>query len=90
MLISVINIVTLLSLFFFNQVDRLAKEILTCETEVGSAVAAEDSTSIEPKFGTVRKTEAKQLNSKYIFLAVIFLIISMAAVLLFQLESCPF
>lgn len=72
------------------QVDRLAKEIPTCETEVGSAVAAEDSTSIEPKFGTVRKTEAKQLNSKYIFLAVIFLIISMAAVLLFQLESCPF
>lgn len=90
MLISVINIVTLISLFFFNQVDRLAKDIPTCESEVGSPVAAEDSTSIESKFGTVRKTEAKQLNSKYIFLAVFILMISMAAVLLFQLESCPF
>eukprot|EP00268_Persea_americana_P056581 TRINITY_DN6692_c0_g2_i1.p1 TRINITY_DN6692_c0_g2~~TRINITY_DN6692_c0_g2_i1.p1 ORF type:complete len:742 (-),score=191.23 TRINITY_DN6692_c0_g2_i1:324-2549(-) len=72
------------------QVDRLAKDIPTCESEVGSPVAAEDSTSIESKFGTVRKTEAKQLNSKYIFLAVFILMISMAAVLLFQLESCPF
>lgn len=89
-LISVINIITLLPLFFFNQKDRFAKDISTCENEVGPAVAAEDSASIGSKLSMVKKTEAKHLNSKYIFLAVIFLIISMGVVYLFQLESCPF
>ncbi|KAF8399239.1 hypothetical protein HHK36_015104 [Tetracentron sinense] len=65
------------------QVDNSAKDAPVCETEEGPAFFTS-----QPE--TMRTIEAGQLNSKYIFTAILILLISVIAVYLFQQESCPF
>ncbi|RWR74493.1 WPP domain-containing protein [Cinnamomum micranthum f. kanehirae] len=70
------------------QVDKSAKEAeagLTCETEVGPTASGTEST-----LGLMRKLVARRLNSKYVFMAVFILLISVAVSYLFQQESSPF
>ncbi|KAF8407909.1 hypothetical protein HHK36_007047 [Tetracentron sinense] len=65
------------------KVDKSLKDAPVCETE-------EEPPFSTSKPETVRTIEAGQLNSKYIFMAILILVISMIAVYLFQQESCPF
>lgn len=78
---NISNIKSSLSLcwFFysFQQVDKSVKEAeadLTCETKVGPTASG-----IKSKLGLMREQVARRLNSKYVFMAVLILLISVAA-----------
>ncbi|KAL5974419.1 hypothetical protein ACLOJK_031084 [Asimina triloba] len=67
--------------------EKFSENAFKCETEVRSAVSAEDS--MVSKHEKVRKIEAGRLNSKYAFLAILAALASAVIVYLMQRENDP-
>ncbi|XP_058115077.1 WPP domain-interacting tail-anchored protein 1-like isoform X2 [Magnolia sinica] len=72
-----------------SQVDKFAKDAPPHVTEVGPTISTVDTPGLGSKQETVRTIEVRQLNSKYVFIALLVVLVSVLAVYLFQQETWP-